>query len=89
MINPADDEINLLIPVMTGVFVAFFIIIGVVIYKVFDLGSAIRRNGNDETVGVLQAVILSFGGVVLVMIAAFVLGILIEIGKAVLSRVQT
>lgn len=86
MINPADDEINIFLPLMAAGFVIFLIVIGVTLFKVFDLGSAIRRNADQETVSVTQAVILSFGGVFIVMFGAFVLSILIEIVKGVLSR---
>lgn len=86
MINPAADEINIFLPLMATVFFAFVVISGVVVYKVFDLGSAIRRNADQEPVSVSQALMLSLGGVIIVMVGAFILSIVFEILKGMFIK---
>ncbi len=86
MIDPADNEINILLPVMGVFFLAVPVIIGVVIYKVFDLGSAIRRHDSGEPMSVMQALMCTVGGLILFIIGLVVLQVVIEIIRTAITR---
>lgn len=79
--NPADDEINILLPLAFGVIILIPALAVGLIFLILSKTKTIETKNKKNLISVLKAVVLSLAGVVLIFASIQIVVFIIEVIK--------